>query len=201
MLPLLKLTDCQHGDNITIGKGPKPIDSRCLTDLHVHTRRARCGRNWTALPGKNPHFGLWLFWSCKKLPVWPGGSGCVKVCAGTADSFPLEDPLVLSRLPLQPHCILADNKLLRWRTFSKFFRQKVSQIQCIPPQFGRIVKLVVDKLNQTIKFRPRLQNNQLSWQAWWSHWRLRKWCEASTFAGILSLFGEKCRHQFHSTDN
>ena len=49
---LLKFTDAQHGNAITIGEGPKPVDSCCLTNLHVDARRVGCGRDKAALPGK-----------------------------------------------------------------------------------------------------------------------------------------------------
>ena len=71
----------------------------------------------------------------RSSPIWPAGRGRVEISA-CISPLPLEDPLVLVGLPLQPQGVLA--------------------------QGLRVVELVVDELDQAVQLSSWLQGDQFA---------------------------------------
>ena len=141
---LLKFTNTKHFDSVAVTEWPESIDSSGLPDLHVDTGGVRCRWNRPPLPEictsergqqvANRNRVLLIKWAGSS-PIWPAWCGSVEINAGVSP-LPLEDPLVLVGLALQPQGVLA--------------------------QGLRVVELVIDELDQAVQFSPRLQSDQLA---------------------------------------
>ena len=100
----------------------------------------------------------WVDWI---LPVWPHGGGCVKVWRADVNVLPLEDSLVLGRLPLQTHCILADDGLSNLKILK--LNQAIFPMRVGPNSFWRsLIQIQQFYMEYKIQFRRYLSFAGLS---------------------------------------